>query len=120
MIIVVILALVLAIVILIVLNVNIQKKLDAFKNINQKINNLTVLQDFMSIAGEEETVDQKLRKINEIIIEKYDIKYSTIVVFNGAEYVVKASNVDSRHHETLSNLHTEEIFQDSVDRKSVV
>ncbi len=32
----------------------------------------------------------------------------------GAEYVVKASNVDSRHHETLSNLHTEEIFQDSV------
>ena len=75
-------ALVLAIVILIVLNVNIQKKLDAFKNINQKINNLTVLQDFMSIAGEEETVDQKLRKINEIIIEKYDIKYSTIVVFN--------------------------------------
>lgn len=114
MIIVVILALVLAIVILIVLNVNIQKKLDAFKNINQKINNLTVLQDFMSIAGEEETVDQKLRKINEIIIEKYDIKYSTIVVFNGAEYVVKASNVDSRHHETLSNLHTEEIFQDSV------
>ena len=81
-IIVVILALVLAIVILIVLNVNIQKKLDAFKNINQKINNLTVLQDFMSIAGEEETVDQKLKKINEIIIEKYDIKYSTIVVFN--------------------------------------
>ena len=82
MIIVVILALVLAIVILIVLNVNIQKKLDAFENINQKINNLTVLQDFMSIAGEEETVDQKLKKINEIIIEKYDIKYSTIVVFN--------------------------------------
>lgn len=81
-IIVVILALVLAIVILIVLNVNIQKKLDAFENINQKINNLTVLQDFMSIAGEEETVDQKLKKINEIIIEKYDIKYSTIVVFN--------------------------------------
>ena len=32
----------------------------------------------------------------------------------GAEYVVKASNVDSRHHEALSNLHTEEIFQDSV------
>ena len=52
--------------------------------------------------------------INEIIIEKYNIKYSTIVVFNGAEYVVKASNVDEKHHEVLSNLHTEEIFQDSV------
>ena len=48
------------------------------------------------------------------IIEKYDIKYSTLVVFDGAEYVVKASNVDKMHYETLSNLHTEEIFQDSV------
>lgn len=114
MIIVVIVALVLAIVVLIELNISIQKKLNAFKNINQKINNLTVLQDFMTIAGEEESVDEKLKKINEVIIEKYDIKYSTIVVFNGAEYVVKASNVDERHHETLSNLHTEEIFQDSV------
>ena len=110
----VIICLVLAIVTLVILNLNINKKLDAFKNINQKISNLSVLQDFMTIAGQEETVDQKLNKINEIIIEKYDIKYSTIVVFNGAEYVIKASNVEERHHESLVNLHTEEIFQDSV------
>ena len=30
------------------------------------------------------------------------------------EYVIKATNVDPIHHETLRNLHTEEIFQDSV------
>ena len=40
-----------------------------------------------------------------LVIEKYDIKYSTIVVFDGAEYVVKTSNVDKIHYETLSNLH---------------
>ncbi len=114
MIILVIIILLLVIGVLVVYNVHIQKKIESFNNINQKINNLSVLQDFMSIAGQEETVDQKLNKINEIIIEKYDIKYSTIVVFNGAEYVVKASNVDVKHHETLANLHTEDIFQDSV------
>ena len=37
-----------------------------------------------------------------------------MVVFNGAEYVIKASNVDPKHYETLTNLHNEEIFQDSV------
>ena len=68
----------------------------------------------MKIAGEEESVEDKLAKINEIVIEKYDIKYSTIVVFNGAEFIVKASNVDKLHHETLANLHQEEIFQDSI------
>lgn len=114
MIILVIIVLLLTIAILVVYNVHIQKKIESFKNINQKINNLSVLQDFMSIAGQEETVDEKLNKINEIIIEKYDIKYSTIVVFNGAEYVIKASNVDEKHYEALANLHTEEIFQDSV------
>ena len=112
--IVVILVLLLAIAVLVAYNVHIQKKIEAFNNINQQINKLSVLQEFMKIAGEEESVDEKINKINEIVIEQYDIKYSTIVVFNGAEYVIKATNVDKIHHETLTNLHNEEIFQDSV------
>ncbi len=114
MVIIIIGLLLIAIVILVAYNLHIQKKIEAFNNINQKISNLSVLQDFMKVAGEEDTVEAKLNKINEIVIEKYDIKYSTIVVFDGAEYVIKATNVDKLHHETLTNLHTEEIFQDSV------
>ncbi len=114
MVIVVFAILVIVIVVLIVYNLYIQKKIDSFNNLNDRINNLAILQEFMKVAGEEETVDDKLNKINDIIIEKYNIKYSTIVVFDGAEYVIKASNVDKIHNETLANLHTEEIFQDSV------
>lgn len=110
----VIIILLIAIVILVFYNFHIQKRIEAFNNINQKISNLSVLQEFMKVAGEEESVENKLNKINEIVIEKYDIKYSTIVVFDGAEYVIKATNVDKVHYETLTNLHTEEIFQDSV------
>ena len=110
----IIVVLVIAICVLVVYNLQIQKKIEAFNNINERINNLSILQDFMKIAGEEESVEDKLAKINEIVIEKYDIKYSTIVVFNGAEFIVKASNVDKLHHETLANLHQEEIFQDSI------
>ena len=106
--------LVIVIAVLVVYNLQIQKKIETFNNINDRINNLSILQEFMKIAGQEESVEDKLAKINEIVIEKYDIKYSTIVVFNGAEFIVKASNVDSLHHETLSNLHQEEIFQDSI------
>ena len=112
--IIVIVALILVIGVLIAWNFQINKKVEAFNNLSQQINNLTVLQEFMKIAGEEESVDAKINKINDIVIEQYDIKYSTIVVFDGAEYVIKASNVDSIHHETLTNLHNEEIFQDSV------
>lgn len=110
----IIVLLLVAIVLLVAYNFHIQKKIDSFNNINQLIDQLTVLQDFMKIAGEEESVDTKLNAINDIVIEKYDIKYSTIVVFDGAEYVIKATNVDKIHHETLTNLGSEEIFQDSI------
>ena len=114
MVILVIGVLVLAIIFLVVYNIQVQKKIEEYKNLDERRSKLSVIQDFLNIAGEAETVDEKLNKINEIVIDKYNIKYSTLVVFDGAEYVVKASNVDKMHYDTLSNLHTEEIFKDSV------
>ena len=106
--------LVIFILVLILYNVNINKKLQDLNKVNQKVNNLNILQEFMTTIGEEESVDSKINKINNILIEKYDIRYSTIVVFDGAEYVIKATNVDQKHWETLKQLHDEEIFKDSI------
>ena len=99
---------------LLVYNIKINKKIQDLKNVNQKVTSLNVLQEFMSTIGEEETVDNKITKINNILIEKYDIKYSTIVAFDGAEYVIKATNVSEKHWETLKNLQNEDIFKDSI------
>lgn len=95
-------------------NITIHKKIEAFNNLNQKIINLNVLQDFMTTIGEVSSVEEKIKRINDILIEKYDIKYSTIVVFDGAEYQVKSSNVDSKHWESLKRLQEVEIFKDSI------
>lgn len=99
---------------LIVYNIVVYKRIQNFNNINQKITGLNVLQDFMNTIGEYSTVDEKIEKINEILIEKYDIKYSTIVMFDGAEYAIKASNVQEQHWEALRNLHNQDIFKDSI------
>lgn len=99
---------------LMVYNIVIYKKLETFNNINQKINSLNVLQDFMDAIGQSTSVEEKIRKINDIIIEKYQIKYSTIVIFNGTEYEIKASNVQEKHWDALKQLHDEEIFKDSI------
>lgn len=109
-----IIVLVIIVIALLLYNISIHKKVQTFSNISQKINSLNVLQDFMNAIGENNSVEDKLRNINDILLEKYDIKYSTIVVFNGAEYVIKATNVDEKHWETLKNLHTENIFKDSI------
>ncbi len=99
---------------LIVYNIVVYKRIQNFNTINQKITGLNVLQDFMNTIGEYTTVDEKIEKINEILIEKYDIKYSTIVMFDGAEYTIKASNVQEQHWEALRSLQNQEIFKDSI------
>ena len=109
-----IIVLIIVVVILVVYNISINKKVQNLNNVNQKVTSLNVLQEFMSTIGEEETVDNKIIKINNILIEKYDIKYSTIVVFDGAEYVIKATNVNEKHWDTLRNLQNEDIFKDSI------
>ena len=114
MIILIILLLVGIIVALMFYNISIHKKIDAFKSIDKQIESLNVLQDFMNTISENSSADEKLRKINDILIEKYGIKYSTIVVYNGAEYEIKASNVDQKHWENLRTLQQESIFADSI------
>jgi len=106
--------LVIVVVALLVYNIKINKQIQELNNVNQKVTSLNVLQEFMSTIGEEESVDNKITKINNILIEKYDIKYSTIVVFDGAEYVIKATNVSEKHWDTLRNLQNEDIFKDSI------
>ena len=114
MIIAVVIVLVLIVIGLIIYNVRIHEKIQKFKNINQRITNLSVVQDFMNAIGETSTVEEKIKKINDILIEKYEIKYSTIVVFDGAEYQVKASNVDEKHWDSLKLLQDVEMFKDSI------
>ena len=99
---------------LLIYNVQIHRKIQEFNSLQRQANNLRVLQDFLSTIGETSSVDDKIKKINDILIEKYEIKYSTIVVFNGAEYILKASNVDERLWESMTNLHTNALFQDSI------
>ena len=110
----IIIILILIIVALLAYNLSISKKIENINSINQKITNLNILQDFMNTISEVTSVNEKIQKINNILIERYNIKYSTIVVYNGTEYVIKASNVDKKHWEVLRNLQSEETFKDSI------
>ena len=111
---IIIIILVLVIAILTVYNMSIHKKIRDFQILHQKVTNLNIIQDFVDIAGNDMNVDEKIRAINDVIIEKYEVKYSTIVVFDGANYIIKASNVDEKHWDSISKLHELDIFKDSI------
>ena len=114
MIITVIAILVIIVLTLIIYNYSVHKKIETYSNLNQRITSLNVLQEFMKTLGETSSIQEKLENINDILISKYSIKYSTIVVFDGAEYVVKASNVDKKHWDALKSLQNDPVFNDSI------
>ena len=114
MIITVIAILVIIVLTLIIYNYSVHKKIETYSNLNQRITSLNVLQEFMKTLGQTSSIQEKLENINDILISKYSIKYSTIVVFDGAEYVVRASNVDKKHWDALKNLQNDPVFGDSI------
>lgn len=106
--------LVLIIATFIIWNMSLHKKIENLDNIHQKVVNLNIIQDFINIAGNNMTVDNKIKAINDVIIDKYEIKYSTIVLFDGTDYLMKATNVDSKHWDVLTTMHELDIFKDSI------
>ena len=53
---------------LVVYNMNLKKKLQTLDNTNQKVTSLNVLQDFMNTISEQITADEKINRINDILI----------------------------------------------------
>ena len=111
----IIIILVFIIAVLTLYNMSIHRKIKDFQNLHQKVTNLNIIQDFINIAGSDIPVDNKIKEINNVIIEKYEVKYSTIVIFDGANYTIRATNVDRKHWDTLSSLHELDIFKDSIE-----
>ena len=71
MILVVIIILVIIIVLLTIYNMSIHKKIESFNNLNQKITGLNIIQDFMETVSQCTSVNEKIDKINEILVERY-------------------------------------------------
>lgn len=111
---IIIVILVIVVIALILYNLSTYKKIQELSNTNQKVENLSILQEFMDTIGKEESVENKIKIVNDLLIDKYNIKYSSIVVFNGAEYILKATNIEEKFWNTITNLHLDNMFKDSI------
>lgn len=92
-----------------------KEALNKLKSTNQRVISLNVLQDFIGIIGNISTESkEKMNEINNVLIERYEIKYSTIVMFDGERYRVEASNVNEKHFKMFEQLQNNDIFADSI------
>ena len=75
---------------------------------------ITILQEIMVILGNKIPATRKLERINEILINRFDIAYSTIVEAAEGGNIVKASNIPEELYSQVINLDSEKLFSDSM------
>jgi len=99
--------------------VKITKKNEEFEKANKSIEALNVLQDFMKVMGQDINTSQKVSKLNDILIQGYNLQFSSIVTFDGVGYGVKTSNVPAEQWEYLTELHTDSEFAESISTANI-
>lgn len=77
---------------------------------------VTILQEIMVILGNKIPATRKLERINDILINRFDIAYSTIVESVDGKNIVKASNIPEELYSQVINLDKEKVFADSMSQ----
>lgn len=112
--IILVIILVLVILACFVRNISLIKKIKLYIKANKGVETLNVLQQFMKVMGQDINTSRKINRLNEILYQGYNIQFSSIVVFDGVSYIVKASNVPANEWEYLSTLHNDTEFSESI------
>ena len=79
---------------------------------------VTILQEIMVILGNKITATRKLERINDILVDRFDISYSTIVEASENGNIIKASNLPSDLYHNIVNLDKEKVFIDSMQQRN--
>lgn len=72
---------------------------------------VTILQEIMMVLGAKIPSGDKLARINEILINRFDIAYSTIVENGG---IVKASNLPKDMYDRIADIDKTKVFADAM------
>ncbi len=112
---IILIAVALALLIFLDIYIESQKNKDIAKkgNIKFKIVDETI-QEMYDILGNILSTDEKIEELNKLLIKAFKPKYSSIVLYDGNKYFIKATNVESDFKESITNVATENVFSANV------
>ncbi|MEG2348481.1 MAG: diguanylate cyclase [Clostridia bacterium] len=87
------------------------KKIGYYKIVSSNLDSMNVVQKMFELTTSSVTADEKILALNSIIIEAYGAKYSTISLFDGNCYELRASNVEKSYKESVANIAEENDFK---------
>ena len=102
-------------------NVHTNRNLEHVKKAKESFSSILALRDIMSISASSKSSKEKMEELNKVLIEKMDIDYSTIVYYNGLEYITKVTNISDIEISNMENdilyIQNLNIFKEAIDKR---
>ena len=102
-------------------NVHTNRNLEQAKKSKKSFSRILALRDIMNISASSKSSKEKMEELNKVLIEKMDIDYSTIVYYNGLEYITKATNISDIEVPNMENdilyIQNLNIFKEAIDKR---
>ena len=102
-------------------NVHTNRNLEQAKKSKKSFSRILALRDIMNISASSKSSKDKMEELNKVLIEKMDIDYSTIVYYNGLEYITKVTNISDIEISNMENdilyIQNLNIFKEAIDKR---
>lgn len=102
-------------------NVHTNRNLEQAKKSKKSFSRILALRDIMNISASSKSSKEKMEELNKVLIEKMDIDYSTIVYYNGLEYITKVTNISDIEIPNMENdilyIQNLNIFKEAIDKR---
>ena len=102
-------------------NVHTNRNLEQAKKSKKSFSRILALRDIMNISASSKSSKGKMEELNKVLIEKMDIDYSTIVYYNGLEYITKVTNISDIEISNMENdilyIQNLNIFKEAIDKR---
>lgn len=96
---------------------SIQKNnMEKLKSISKNLANMNILQNMLEIMSSKLSAEDKIKTLNDVIVQSYGAKYSTISIFDGYKYDVTASNVEATYKDRIKDISIENDFKSNISK----
>lgn len=109
-----------AIIYLVIYNIKIKNKSKEIKSTILRVEELSVTRDILNIAGKNIDYKSKFEEINEYILDKTKVAYSSIVLKEKTSTEILATNIDEKRKKELLEYWNKEPFSSSLDKDEIV
>ena len=90
------------------------KQIMYYQIVSKNLSAMRVIQSMFEILGANISGSNKIEEINKVILDTYKPKYSSIVIFDGENYNVQATNIDNEYVEAISKIANENEFKTNI------